>query len=911
MSVRNLSKIFRPNRIAVIGSGGASNPVSSAMLQNLVAGGFPGDIFVVGDSCDYSQGFRSYARVSELPETIDLALFCGAAAEVPQIVRECGESGVGGLLVTSGGFREAGIAGLELQRQILRESARYKGLSLLGTRSIGVLVPHLKLNASLSPANLKPGRVAFISQSGTLCTSALDFAMEQQIGFSHFVSIGDALELTVGDLIDYFATDPYTDSIILYLEWIRHARKFMSAARAIAKEKPIVVYKAGRYSESADAMISHTGSLASVDTVYEAAFGRAGVVRVAEIDDMFDCAQLLARSRHRRTGPRLGIITNAGGPGIVAVDCLISCKGSMAPLSPESLSQVDAFLPSHWSRRNPVDLQGEAQSDRYERALEIVLNDRNVDAVLVILTPQAVTRPTEIASAVAAIAKRSVKPVLAAWMGGPSVREGIELLREAGVPTYATPKNAIHAFMNLVEYTRNIETLLETPRELPKDASVDREKQQEISDYIRVHRHQILSERMSKSLLETYGIRTAQPQAASTPDEATEVARQIGYPVVLKVDSPEIIQKNEVGGVSLNLCNPEDVRDAFERIVRSAADRWPEATIHGVTVQPMVVAADGFELFFSSRKDPVFGPVVIVGSGGVTADLLEDIALGLPPLNERLASRMLQSLRSWPILAGYRNRPPMYLDALIQSLIQFSHVVADFPQIQEFDVNPVLVSPREVVALDARVGIDPDAENLPERRFAHLAIRPYPEELERVCELNNGAKVLLRPIKPEDEVLWHKMIADCSQESIRYRFRYLFQAMSHEMAARYCFIDYDRELAIVVEHEEHGRRHLIGVGHLVCDADHVQAEYAALVTDRWQGQGLGTRLTEYCLEIAASWGLERVIGETEKQNRRMLAVFRRYGFELTYGKEFDDPVLATKNMTAGPIKPRTNESAAT
>ncbi len=902
MSVRNLEKIFRPRRIAVIGSGGASNPVSTVMLQNLRACQFAGDVFAVDETCDQTQGYRTYSRLADLPAAVDLALFCGSAAEVPQVVHECGEFGVGGLLVTSGGFREAGAAGLELQRQILHERALFPGLRILGPRSIGVLVPHINLNASLAAAHPKPGRVAFVSQSGTLCTSALDFAMEQQIGFSHFVSIGDALEVTVGDLIDYFAGDPRTDSIILFLEWIRHARQFMSAARAIAKEKPIVVYKAGRFNESAEAAISHTGSLASVDAVYEAAFERAGVVRVREIDDMFDCAQLLARCSQKRTGSRLAIITNAGGPGIVAVDCLVGCQGRLAPLSPKTLDQLGEFLPPHWSHRNPVDLQGEAQPDRYQRALDIVLKDKSVDAVLVILTPQAVTQPTDAAKSVAEIAKRSRKPVLAAWMGGPSVREGIQLLREAEVPTYTTPKNAIHAFMHLVNYTRNTETLHETPRQLPKDAPVDRRQQQALSNSIRSLRHRILSERMSKSLLETYGIRTAQPSAAATPGEAIRLAHQIGFPVVLKVDSPQIIHKNEVGGVAVNLYRDEEVRDAFDRIVSSAANHLPDARIDGVTVQPMIAAADSFELFLSSRKDHVFGPVIIVGSGGVTAELQEDIALGLPPLNERLVRRMLQTLRSWPILAGYRNRPPLHLDALMQSIIQFSHLVADFSQIQEFDVNPVLVSPREVVALDARAGIDLSAESLGERRFAHLAIRPYPEELEKVCVLNNGVQVLLRPIKPEDEPLWHKMLASCSQESIRFRFRHLFQAMSHEMAARYCFIDYDRELAMVAEVDQAGQRQIIGVGHLVCDADHEQAEYAALVTDKWQGQGLGTELTGYCLKIAAGWGLEKVIGETEKHNQRMLATFRHHGFELTYGKEFDDPVLAIKNMSTEEIK---------
>jgi acetyltransferase len=526
-------------------------------------------------------------------------------------------------------------------------------------------------------------------------------------------------------------------------------------------------------------------------------------VRVSEIDDMFDCAQLLARSS-RPTGPRLAIVTNAGGPGIVAVDSLISCNGRLARLSDETLKALNEFLPPHWSRRNPVDIQGEAQPDRYERTLDIVLRDDAVDAVLVILTPQAVTEPTAAANVVAQTAGRSRKPVLAAWMGGRSVRPGIHLLQEAGVPTYTTPKNAIHAFMNLVTYTRNKETLQEIPRELPEGVPMNHEKQNELFNSIGSLGQEVLSEAMSKSLLETYSIRTARPLAAATADEAIRLAQQIGYPVVLKVSSPQITHKNEVGGVALNISQDDELGSAFQRIVDSVAQHRPNARIECVTVQPMISAADSFELILGSRKDPVFGPVIIVGSGGVAAELLEDFALGLPPLNERLARRMLESLRSWPILAGYRNRPPVHLDALLQTIIHFSHLVADFPQIGEFDVNPILVSPREIIALDARVRIDRKAADRPGRRFAHLAICPYPEELVQTRCLNNGTQVLLRPIKPEDEPLWHKLLADCSQESIRFRFRYLFRAMSHEMAARYCFIDYDRELAIVVEIEQMG-----------------------------------------------------------------------------------------------------------
>lgn len=905
MAVRNLQKIFRPKRIAVIGSSCGDDRVASAVLRNLRSGGFEGEISVVHSERGRIEGFDAVRNVAELPEIADLALVCGPAEEVPRTVRECGDAGIDGLLVMSGGFRETGPAGQELERLVLREASRFDGLRVLGPRSIGILVPHLKLNASLVSAQPRTGRVAFVSQSGTLCTSALDWAIEEEIGFSHFVSMGNSLDVTVGDLIDYLAADPYTDSIILFLESISEARQFMSAARAITKEKPIVVYKAGRFSESAAATVTHTGTLAGVDAVYEAAFERAGIVRVAEIDDMFDCAELLGRSP-RPTGPRLAIITNAGGPGIVAVDSLISCKGSLARLSDETLRRLNEFLPAHWSHANPVDIQGEAQPDRFARAIDIVLSDSCVDAALVILTPQAVTEPTATAEVVARIARRSHKPILAAWMGGHRVRAGIHVLHEAGVPTYTTPKNAVHAFMHLVTYTRNKETLYETPRELPAEGPVEREKQHQLFDSIRAVNQEVLSEAAAKGLLQAYGIAAAQPSAARTPDEAVGLARRLGYPVVLKIDSPQITHKNEVGGIALNLSSDDEVRGALQTIVNSVKTLRPGVDVEGVTVQPMITAPDSFEMILGSRKDPVFGSVIVVGTGGIAAEVLEDFALGLPPLNDRLARRMLESLRSWPILAGYRNRPAVNIDSLIQAIIRFSHLIADCPEIGEFDVNPLLVSPRDVIALDARIRVDRKAAEQPARRFAHLAIRPYPDELVQTHTLKDQTEVLLRPIKPEDEPLWHEMLAGCSQQSIRFRFRYLFQAMSHEMAARYCFIDYDRELAIVAEIERSGKRDLIAVAHLVCDADHRLAEYAVLVADAWQGRGLGNLLTEYCLKIAGDWELDEVVGETEPTNQRMIATFRRYGFELKFGTSFDDPVVALKKLASNEIVSQTS-----
>ena len=885
VTIRNLDKLLRPERVAVVGACDEPGDINFKILQNLMRAGFQGAIHPVNAQASAVQGLPAYASLLALPEQADLALVCGPPAMAPEIVRQCGEAGVGGVVIASGGFREAGSEGLQFGKELRQVAARFPEMRILGPNCLGLVAPHLKLNASFASAMPKPGRVAFVSQSGTLGTSVLDWAIQENVGFSHFVSIGDMLDVSVADLIDYFAGDVNTDAIILYLESLTEARHFMSAARAITKEKPIVAYKAGRFSESARAALSHTGAMSGVDAVYDAAFERAGIVRVFEIDDMFDCAQLLARMPGNM-GPRLGIVTNAGGPGVVATDCLIGRNGMLAQPRKETLSQLDQFLPAHWSCGNPIDILADATPDRYRRAIEIVLADPGIDAVLVILTPQVMTDATGTAQVVVDLASRAKKPILAAWMGGRAVREGIYLLNQAGIPTYSTPKNAVHAFAHLVSYARNRETLYETPRDVPISFALDRQTQNEHFKNILARHIDLLSEQDSKQLLEAYGIRTTAPRLATTADQAARLAGEIGYPVVLKVVSPQITHKNEVGGVVLNLGSEQEVRTVFDDIVESVRTRRPGAKIEGVGVQAMVAAPDGLELILGSRKDPVFGPVILVGTGGAAAELLQDFTLGLPPLNERLARRMLESLRTWPILAGQRRRRAANIDQLIETLIRFSYLVAHCPQIGEMDVNPLWVTPGEVVALDARVSIDrdhsPDA-----RAFSHLAIRPYPEEMVKRARLRDRTPIVLRPIRPEDEPLWHDMLAQCSPESIRSRFRSMFREMTHEMAARFCFMDYDRELAIVAEVGAGRARKLVGVGHLFSDGEHRVAEYAILVADPWQGRGVGTMITHRCLQLAAEWGLQQVVGETERLNAGMIATFRRLGFEIDYCADTD------------------------
>jgi acetyltransferase len=720
----------------------------------------------------------------------------------------------------------------------------------------------------------------------------LDWAIEEGIGFSYFVSVGNMLDVSMADLIDYFGSATETQSIILYVESITEAREFMSAARAFARTKPIVAYKAGRYAESAQAAASHTGAMAGVDAVYEAAFQRAGIERIFQIEDMFDCAELLARQQPPK-GDRLAILTNAGGPGVMTTDALIDRAGELAHLSDETIAKLNEALPPFWSHGNPVDVLGDAPPERFAKAMEIILQDKGVDAVLVILTPQAMTDSTGIAQVVGQVAATAHKPVLAAWMGGQAVSEGVQLLNQAGIPTYRTPEKAVRAFMHLVSYARNLSMLHETPRDIPMAFTLDRQRLRGVFDTILTEGSEILSENVSKAFLEAYEIPVTKPYLARSAQEAVEVAHRLGYPVVLKIHSPQITHKTDVAGVTLNLGTDDAVRQAYDRMVKAAAQERPEAQILGVTVQKMVTYPNSFELILGTKKDPVFGAVIMVGMGGVAAEVFRDRALALPPLNESLARRALESLKSWPLLRGYRGKPGANIDRLIEILMRFSYLVADYPEIKELDVNPLLVTTQDVIALDARVVVDRELMVHSVRPYSHLAIRPYPDEFVAERKMKDGTPVILRPIKPEDEPLWHELLASCSTQSIWFRFSYLFKQTTHEMATRYCFIDYDREIGIVAEVEENGQRKLIGVGRLVADVNHEAAEYAVIVVDRWHGHGLGGLLTDYCVEVAKRWGVKRVVAETSKDNARMLATFRNRGFTLNDEQE-QDVVLVSK-----------------
>ena len=882
MDIHGLNRFFDPQRIALIGVTINPNSVGGRVLSNLVGGGFRGVVYPVNPESEAVMGVTCYPDLQSVPRRPDLAVICTPAEQVPGIIGQCGEAGIMGLIIMSSGFGETGEKGKALEERARAEAARFPEMRIIGPNCLGVIVPGSKLNISFASGMPREGHVAFISQSGALCTSVLDWALEDKVGFSHLVSIGNTLDVDFGDLIDYFGEEEKVESIILYIESISRPRKFMTAARAFARSKPILAFKAGRFPESAKAATSHTGALATEDAVYDAAFRRVGLARVFDIGEIFDCAELIHRKKMPQ-GSRLAIVTNAGGPGVIATDALIENRGSLAPLAPDTLGRLRASLPETGSVTNPVDVLGDAPPKRVEKAVDIVLQDPNVDAVLVILTPQAMTNPSSTARVVGKLADKTSKPLLAAWLGGASMREGLEILAENGVAAFETPEQAIRAFMILVAYARNIKTLYETPKDLPVAFGLDREAYRR--EFLKEHavKGGTLSEDISKTLISRYGIPVAQTVLAATADEAVQAARAIGFPVVLKVHSPDVTHKSDVGGVALNLEDEAMVRAAFDSILASAHRHVPQALLSGVTVQPMIDIEDSLELILGIKKDPAFGTVILAGMGGIGVELLGERALGFPPLNERLARLMLESLKIWPLLQGYRGRPGVNLDKLIEVMIRLSYLAADYPEIAELDINPLLATPRDVIALDARVVVEPPRPSAgPVEPYAHLALRPYPEKYVKTVTLKDGAEVLLRPIKPEDEPLWMEMLASCSKETIYSRFRYFFHWQSHEVATRFCYIDYDRELAIVAEVQEGDKRRLVGVGRLIADPNHESVEYAVLIVDAWQKRELGSILTDYCLGIAHDGRLKRMVAQTTAENRPMLAVFEKLGFTITH-----------------------------
>lgn len=874
-----LDPLFAPRSVAVIGASERAGSVGRSVLWNLLSSPFGGTVFPVNAKRSNVLGIKAYPRVADLPDKVDLVVLTTPADTVPDLIAESVDLGIPAAIVISAGFKEHGDHGKDLERQI-SEVIRGK-MRLIGPNCLGVMNPIKGLNATFAHTIARPGNVAFISQSGALCTAVLDWSLRENVGFSGFVSIGSMLDVNWGDLIDYFGSDPRTSSIVIYMESIGDARSFLSAAREVSLAKPVIVIKAGRTAAAAKAAASHTGSLTGSDEVLDAAFRRSGVLRVNSIADIFFMSDVLAKQPRPR-GNRLAILTNAGGPGVLATDALVSNGGELAELSAETMRAFDEILPAQWSHNNPIDILGDAEPERYAKSLEIAAKDPSIDGMLVILTPQDMTNPTQIAEKLKPYAKGLGKPVLASWMGGAEVAAGEQILNQAGIPTFQFPDSAVRAFNYMWRYSYNLKGLYETPSiSRHAESELQRERAERIIQEARCQGRTILTEFESKQLLSAYGIPTVETRIAASEEEALVAAEAVGYPAVLKLYSLTITHKTDVGGVQLNLRDADSVRKAFRGIRSAVTEKAGAEHFQGVTVQPMI-KLDGYELIIGSSLDSQFGPVMLFGTGGQLVEVFKDRALALPPLNSTLALRMMEQTRIFTALKGVRGRKPVDLAALEELLVRFSQLVVEQPWIKEIDINPLLASPERLLALDARVvvhGPEVTEDSLPEP-----AIRPYPMQLVSRWTAKDGRDVVIRPIRPEDEPLMIRFHEKLSERSVYLRYFQplkLTQRVAHERLSRICFVDYNREIVLVAERPDAaGNPEILAVGRLSKLHGRDEGELAAVAIDAAQHKGIGTDLYRRLIEVAREEKLKKLISNMLPENREMRSICVKLGFKL-------------------------------
>lgn len=876
-----LDHFFKPRNIAVIGATEAQGSVGRTILWNLISSPFGGTVFPVNPKRPSVMGIKAYATLAEVPAPVDLAVIVTPASTVPGIVRGCEEAGVPAVLIISAGFKELGPAGAELEAQV-RTIAERSAMRIIGPNCLGIMSPTSGVNATFAKGMARPGKLAFISQSGALLTAILDWSLREQVGFSGFVSTGSMLDVGWGDLIDYFGDDPNTKAILLYMESIGDARSFLSAAREVALSKPIIVIKAGRSDAAAKAAASHTGSLTGSDEVLDAAFRRCGVLRVNSIDELFNMAEILSK-QPRPAGPGLTIVTNAGGPAVLATDALVGAGGELVKLAPETLSALDGVLPAAWSHGNPIDVLGDAGPERYAQTLEIAARDPSSNGLLVILTPQDMTDPTLTAAALQKYARLHGKPVLASWMGGASVAAGCDILNRSEIPTFDYPDSAARAFCYMWRYTYDLRGLYETPS-LGNEVDANPTAARELIDGARRSSRSLLDEEESKRLLAAYGIPVVDTRVAHDAEQAGAIARELGFPVVAKLFSRTITHKTDVGGVVLDLTSEQAVKAAFATIQAQVAKRAGIEHFEGITVQRMVRMADAYELIVGSSIDPQFGPVLLFGVGGQLVEVFRDRALALPPLNATLARRLIDETRISKALRGVRGRAPIDLDALGDVLVRFSRLIVEQPALKELDINPLVASPSGILALDARVVLhEPSVE---EASLPRPAIRPYPTQYVKPFRLSDGTDVSIRPIRPEDEPGIAEFHKELSERSVRLRYfqpLQLGQRTAHERLIRVCFGDYDRELALIVQRKlASGTGEVVAVGRLSKIPGQSGSEFAILISDAWQHRGLGTELLTRLIQIGKDEKVSSISADILPDNTDMRRVCEKVGFKLKY-----------------------------
>jgi len=875
MTIRNLQYLFKPESVAFVGASKETSSVGAVVAQNLYRGGFDKPVMMVNPRHRFIQGIWTYPDIQSLPAIPELAVIATPPETVPGIISELGNRGTRVAIVMTAGFSEMpGQHGKELQQAML-DAAKPNLLRIIGPNCLGSLLPGIGLNASFAHIHPRPGRLAFLAQSGAMVTSMLDWAQTRNIGFSCLVSLGDMVDVDFADMLDYLANDRDTRAILLYIEAITNARKFMSAARAASRMKPVIVVKAGRSAEGARAATSHTGALAGRDAVYDTAFRRAGMLRVATLSELFDAAETLAMG-FKPTGDRLAILTNGGGIGVLATDAVIDEGALLAKLSEKTITQLDEVLPATWSHGNPVDIIGDAPDTRYADALAVLTRDPEVDAILTLNCPTAVASSTNAAKAVIDSANNNPDlPFLTSWVGDGAAKQARQLFASHMIPSYDTPEQAVRAFMYRVNYRRNQQTLIETPPSIPENFPVDLPKAQKVVQKALAEDRRWLTEFETKEILSSYDIPVATTWFASSADEAAALSAKIDGAVVLKIVSPDIVHKTDVGGVALDLPGPEAVTEAARLMQESILKVQPEAQLSGFTVQPMIHRPGAYELIIGVTEDPQFGPTILFGQGGTAVEIVEDQALALPPLNMRLAHEVMSHTRIYKLLKGYRGLAAANFDAIAMTLIKVAQLVIDLPELKELDINPLLADEQGVIVLDGRIKIARVEGSATDR----LAIRPYPKELEEDIVLGDGHTLLLRPIVPEDEPSLKAIFGKLTPEDVLLRFFIPMKTLSHIAAVRFTQLDYSREMGfILTEKGIPGKTEMFGVANIVADPDNERAEFAIIIRHDLTAMGLGVYIMKRIIDYAAQRGIKELFGDVLRHNQSMLRLCKVLGF---------------------------------
>ena len=879
-----LTSLFEPKSVAVIGASDREKSVGNVLFKNIQESGYKGRLYPINPKHETILGIQAFKTIEEIGSRVELAIIATRPQTVPEIVEQCGRSGIKSVIIITAGFAEAGHSGAALERKTL-EIARSYGVRVLGPNCIGIIRPELGLNATFARVNASIGNLALVSQSGAMCSAVLDWAKSNHVGFSSVISLGGSADVDFGEILDYLVCDNRTHYILLYIEGIRNSRRFMSALRSAARIKPIILLKAGRHAAGSAAVKMHSGMLAGADTVFDAAIRRAGVVRVKNVSQLFYASKALA-SKFCPLGNRLAIVTNGGGPGAMAADRAGDMHIPLAELSSETMKALNAKLPLTWSRNNPIDIVGDATPERYRDAILAVSEDEGVDGILVILTPQAMTQPLEVAEGVIGIGKLTSKPILACWMGEEQVIEGRSLLEHSGIPAFRMPEAAVELYFHISTYYQNQKLLLQTPVATLHHTRQETEGAKMLIEAVLQEHRKVLSEMESKAVLRAFRIPVAQTMVARTPTEALLLAEQIGFPIAMKVDSPDLVHKTEAGGVRLNITNAPSVRNAYHDIIEMVQKKNPDARINGVSIEPYLARPNGRELMIGVERDPTFGPIITFGSGGSEVEIFSDRAVALPPLNRFLAQDLIRSTRAAQLLGEYHNMPPINMKALEEVLLNISEMVCELPWLQELDLNPLIVDDNGAIAADARIVIDyaPNSGD----RYAHMAIHPYPAHLVQDWEQPDGRTVTIRPIRPEDSDMEQEFVKNLSDESKYYRFMDTLRELTQAMLVRFTQIDYDREMALVATiHGKSGNEIQIGVARYVTNPDGETVEFALAIADDWQKHGVGRKLMTALIEVARQKGFRAVVGDVLAMNSKMFRLMSTLGF--TIHPHPDDP----------------------